>query len=66
MLRIAHSSASFSGFSSRDYFSLSSLKQCLGWKRLGSNVKIMVQTNAYFEDLDKSHDLEGDEKLETN
>lgn len=44
-------------FSFSDFFLFPNLKQ-LGGKRFGSNNKVIAQTNAYFEDLDKSYDWE--------
>lgn len=47
-----------------DYFLFPNLKKWLGGKRFGSNDEVINETNAYFDDLPKSHFLEGIGKLE--
>ena len=47
-----------------DYFLFSNLKKWLGGKRFYSNDEIILQTNTYFEYLEKSYFLEGIQKLE--
>jgi len=45
-------------------FSCFHLKKWLGGKRFGSNDEVIVETNAYFEEFDKSYFKEGLLKLE--
>ena len=47
-----------------DYFLFPNLKKWLGGKRFESNNEVISQTNAYFDDLNKSYFSEGIKKLE--
>lgn len=47
-----------------DFYLFPNLKKWLGGKRFGSNEEVMAETNAYFEEFDKSYYLDGIKKLE--
>ena len=47
-----------------DYWLFADLKKILQEKRFGSNEEVIAETNAYFEDKDKSFYMAGIEKLE--
>lgn len=47
-----------------DFFLFPNLKKWLGGKRFASNEEVIAETNAYFEEFDKSYYLEGLKKLE--
>lgn len=54
----------FSRFSPSDYFLSPNFEKWFGGERIGSNDEIIALTKAHFEDLDKSHHMEGVKNLE--
>ena len=49
---------------SSDFFLFPNLQKWLGGQRFTSNEEVIVQTDAYFENLSKSYFLDGLKKLE--